>query len=140
MIDTLAYEARQKDIKLVIAMHDRWAGLPLRRIHLNSFVTSYALGCWITDAYVAGYNLPVMNCENGVPDSSVFYNNSDAVANVGSRRCFTWAFTDIAQYDRQLEHILNYESPNFGVPWRELSDAIFAFEIENEGTNFPWAS
>jgi len=32
-----------------------------------------------------------------------------------------------------LRHILNFQSPNFGVPWHQLSDAIFSFEIENEG-------
>ncbi|KIJ64683.1 glycoside hydrolase family 5 protein [Hydnomerulius pinastri MD-312] len=99
MIDTLAIEAHSRDIKLVIAMHDR-----------------YALGCWGTDAYVYKYNLPVTNCANGVPDSSVFYTNSNA----------------IADYDNRLKHILNYQSPNFGVPWHQLSDAIFAFEVENE--------
>ncbi|EGO01166.1 glycoside hydrolase family 5 protein [Serpula lacrymans var. lacrymans S7.3] len=99
MIDTLASEAHSRDIKLVIAMHDR-----------------YALGCWTTDAYVAKYNLPATNCVTGVPDSSIFYTNSDA----------------IADYDNRLEHILNYQSPNFGVPWSQLSDAIFAFEVENE--------
>ncbi|KXN87162.1 Transcription elongation factor SPT5 [Leucoagaricus sp. SymC.cos] len=98
-IDQLAVEAHARDIKLVIAMHDR-----------------YALGCWDTDAYVAKYNLPVTNC-NGVPDSSTFYTNSNA----------------IADYDNRLRHILNFQSPNFGVPWKQLSDAIFAFEIENEG-------
>lgn len=98
-IDQLAVEAHARDIKLVIAMHDR-----------------YALGCWDTDAYVGKYNLPVTNC-NGVPDSSVFYTNTNA----------------IADYDNRLRHILNFQSPNFGVPWHQLSDAIFAFEIQNEG-------
>ncbi|KAJ3537618.1 hypothetical protein NM688_g6656 [Phlebia brevispora] len=99
LIDQLAYEAHARDIKLVIAMHDR-----------------YALGCWSTDAYVAKYNLPTTNCEDGVPDSSIFYTNQNA----------------ITDFDARLAHILNYRSQNFGVPWRQLSDAIFAFEIENE--------
>jgi len=51
-----------------------------------------------------------------VPDSSIFYTNSDA----------------IADFDNRLRHILNFQSPNFGVPWHQLSDAIFAFEVENE--------
>ncbi|KAF8152990.1 glycoside hydrolase family 5 protein [Crassisporium funariophilum] len=99
-IDQLAVEARARNIKLVIAMHDR-----------------YALGCWDTDAYVAKYKLPVTGCVNGVPDSTTFYTNANA----------------IADYDNRLRHILNFKSPNFGVPWHQLSDAIFAFEIENEG-------
>lgn len=99
LIDNLASEAHARDIKLVIAMHDR-----------------YSLGCWATDAYVGKYNLPTTNCEHGVPDSSIFYTNSDA----------------IADFDNRLRHILNFQSPNFGVPWHQLSDAIFAFEVENE--------
>ncbi|KAH0578621.1 hypothetical protein H2248_003759 [Termitomyces sp. 'cryptogamus'] len=98
-IDVLASEAHSRDIKLIIAMHDR-----------------YALGCWDTDAYVAKYNLPVTGCVNGVPDSSVFYTNTNA----------------IADFDNRLRHILNFQSPTFDVPWNQLSDAIFSFEIENE--------
>jgi hypothetical protein len=48
-------------------------------VHLLS---SYALGCWDTDAYVAKYNLPVTNCVDGVPDSSIFYTDSNAIADV----------------------------------------------------------
>ncbi|KAF9453364.1 glycoside hydrolase family 5 protein [Macrolepiota fuliginosa MF-IS2] len=99
-IDQLAVEAHARDIKLVIAMHDR-----------------YALGCWDTDGYVAKYQLPTTGCVNGVPDSSIFYTNPSA----------------IADFDNRLKHILNFQSPNFGVPWHQLSDAIFAFEIQNEG-------
>ncbi|KAF9531071.1 glycoside hydrolase family 5 protein [Crepidotus variabilis] len=100
MIDQLAVEAHARDIKLVVAMHDR-----------------YSLGCWGTDAYVAKYKLPTTNCQNGVPDSSIFYTNSNA----------------IADFDNRLRHILNFQSPNYGIPWHQLSDAIFAFEIQNEG-------
>lgn len=99
LIDTLAAEAHARDIKLVIAMHDR-----------------YALGCWGTDAYVNKYNLPTTNCQSGVPDSSIFYTNTNA----------------INDFDNRLRHILNFMSPNFNVPWHQLSDAIFAFEIQNE--------
>lgn len=59
------------DIKLVIAMHDR-----------------YSLGCWGTDAYVKKYNLPVTGCTNGVPDSSTFYTNSNAIADVRELKFF----------------------------------------------------
>ncbi|PFH51190.1 glycoside hydrolase family 5 protein [Amanita thiersii Skay4041] len=98
-IDTLAAEAHARDIKLVIAMHDR-----------------YALGCWDRDAYVSKYSLPTTDCISGVPDSSKFYTNTNA----------------IADFDNRLRHILNFQSPNFSVPWRQLSDAIFSFEIQNE--------
>lgn len=42
----------------------------------------YALGCWSTDAYVAKYNLPTTDCSIGVPDSSTFYTNENAIADV----------------------------------------------------------
>lgn len=42
----------------------------------------YALGCWSTDAYVAKYNLPITDCSSGVPDSSIFYTNENAIADV----------------------------------------------------------
>ena len=41
----------------------------------------YALGCWTKDAYVQKYNLPDTGC-NGVPDSSTFYTDSGAIADV----------------------------------------------------------
>jgi len=42
----------------------------------------YSLGCWGTDAYVAKYQLPTTGCVNGVPDSSTFYTNKNAIADV----------------------------------------------------------
>lgn len=103
-IDVLASEAHARDIKLIIAMHDR-----------------YALGCWQTDAYVHKYGLPVStDCATQVPDSSEFYTNANATAD----------------FDNRLRHILNFQSPTFNVPWSQLSDAIFAFEIENEAMSF----
>ena len=64
---TVTLRCRLTDIKLVIAMHDR-----------------YALGCWSTDAYVAKYSLPTTDCSDGVPDSSVFYTNTNAIADVSN--------------------------------------------------------
>ncbi|CAL1710284.1 unnamed protein product [Somion occarium] len=64
-IDQLASEAHSRDIKLIIVMHDR-----------------YSLGCWGTNAYVAKYSLPTTNCQDGVPDSTVFYTNADAIRHV----------------------------------------------------------
>ncbi|GLB39738.1 putative cellulase (glycosyl hydrolase family 5) [Lyophyllum shimeji] len=99
--DRRCWHAHARDIKLIIAMHDR-----------------YALGCWQEDAYyVRKYGLPQSedHCAT-VPDSSTFYTTPQAMAD----------------FDNRLRHILNFHSPTFNVPWSQLSDAIFAFEIENE--------
>ncbi|ORY16380.1 beta-1,3-mannanase [Clohesyomyces aquaticus] len=37
-----------------------------------------------------------------------------------------------ADYDNRLEAILTYESPNFGKQWKDLSDVIMAFDLQNE--------
>ena len=66
-LDSVSVLSRVTDIKLVIAMHDR-----------------YSLGCWGRDAYVSKYNLPTTNCQNGVPDSSIFYTNQNAITDVRS--------------------------------------------------------
>lgn len=61
--------------------------MPARRI--TSFcdvqvcrVCRYALGCWDRDAYVSKYDLPTTDCTDGVPDSTIFYTNSNAIADV----------------------------------------------------------
>ncbi|KLO18933.1 glycoside hydrolase family 5 protein [Schizopora paradoxa] len=90
-IDSLAKEASTRGIKLIIALHDR-----------------YALGTYSSDAYVTKYDLQ--------SDASAFYTNADAVSD----------------YDNRITHILNYQSPNFGKAWKDLSEVIFAFDIENE--------
>ncbi|KAI9838131.1 MAG: hypothetical protein M1819_006287 [Sarea resinae] len=35
-------------------------------------------------------------------------------------------------YDNRLAYILNFVSPNFGKPWSQLSEAILAFDVQNE--------
>ena len=45
-----------------------------------------------------------------------FYTNPDAVQ----------------AFDKRIAHILQYQSPRFGKPWSQLSEAIMAFDIENE--------
>jgi len=45
-----------------------------------------------------------------------FYQNSDAMS----------------QYDNRMAHILNYVSPSNGIAWGNWSEAILAFDIENE--------
>lgn len=38
----------------------------------------------------------------------------------------------VAAFDNRIAHIMNYESPNFGKPWSQLTEVIAAFDIENE--------
>ena len=52
----------------------------------------YSLGCWGRDAYVSKYNLPTTNCEDGVPDSSIFYTNQNAINDVRFSSCSVFAF------------------------------------------------
>ncbi|OAG33866.1 hypothetical protein AYO21_12026 [Fonsecaea monophora] len=40
--------------------------------------------------------------------------------------------TAVAAFDSRIAHIMNYQSPNFGKPWAQLTEAIAAFDIENE--------
>lgn len=37
-----------------------------------------------------------------------------------------------ADYDARIAAILNFDSPNFGKKWKDLSEAIFAFDLQNE--------
>ncbi|CAK4072827.1 unnamed protein product [Aphanomyces euteiches] len=60
-VDQLMWEAYQRNIKLVIALHDRWA-----------------LGCWDSDAYVSKYNLPTTYCGQAVNRADTFYTNTNA--------------------------------------------------------------
>ncbi|CAK4937518.1 unnamed protein product [Aphanomyces euteiches] len=67
-VDQLMLEAYQHNIKLIIALHDRWA-----------------LGCWDTDAYVSKYNLPVTECSKAVNRADAFYTNTNAQADFDRR-------------------------------------------------------
>ncbi|KAG2174341.1 hypothetical protein INT43_004364 [Umbelopsis isabellina] len=98
MINTLISEAMPRGIKLIIAPHDR-----------------YALGCWQSDVYVSKYKIPTSNCATAPNNASIFYLNSNA----------------IADYDKRLQHILAFKYSD-GTPWSQLSNGIFAFNIENE--------
>ncbi|KAI8583576.1 hypothetical protein K450DRAFT_204653 [Umbelopsis ramanniana AG] len=75
----------------------------------------YALGCWQSDVYVSKYNIPTTNCATATNDASIFYTNANA----------------IADYDNRLKHILAHKYTD-GTPWSQLSNGIFAFNIENE--------
>jgi mannan endo-1,4-beta-mannosidase len=37
-----------------------------------------------------------------------------------------------ADYDKRLENILNFQSPNFGQAWKTLDQVILAFDLQNE--------
>ncbi|KAH9120459.1 hypothetical protein LEN26_011087 [Aphanomyces euteiches] len=67
-VDQLMLEAYQHNIKLIIALHDRWA-----------------LGCWDSDAYVSKYNLPVTDCSKAVNRADAFYTNTNAQADIDRR-------------------------------------------------------
>lgn len=106
--------------------HARPVCLPLRNSHFAiSWARRYALGCWETDAYVAKYGLPATGCVNGVPDSSKFYTNAGAIADVRCRPPTAYLLLTIPyQFDNRLRHILNFQSPKFGVPWHKLSGIL----------------
>lgn len=70
------YQARDCDARQVLQLLYVCFGFGLSNWY------RYSLGCWATDAYVAKYDLPTTNCEDGVPDSSIFYTNSNAIADV----------------------------------------------------------
>ncbi|KAF0692738.1 Aste57867_16196 [Aphanomyces stellatus] len=68
-VDQLMLECYQRKLKLVIALHDR-----------------YALGCWGTDAYVAKYGFPVSaTCDVNVNRPNGFYTRADAQADFDRR-------------------------------------------------------
>ncbi|KAK2768866.1 hypothetical protein FQN54_000726 [Arachnomyces sp. PD_36] len=104
-IDQLMVEAHERDIKLVIALHDR-----------------YQLGCWGNDTYVEKYNLPAIDCA-AIPAS-----NNDVT---------TWYTGEgpINDFENRIEHVLEHENSLLpGSPsWKDLSDYIFSFNIQNEG-------
>lgn len=104
-IDQLMVEAHARGIKLTIALHDR-----------------YQLGCWGNDTYVSKYKLPAVDC-----------NTASASSND-----VTWFYQDpspIYDYDKRIKHILEHRNTLLsGSPqWKDLSDYIFSFNIENEG-------
>ncbi|KAH8918707.1 glycoside hydrolase family 5 protein [Atractiella rhizophila] len=102
MVDKLMVEASARGIKLIIALGDR-----------------YALGFWSTDSYATKYGIvsPGSSGDQRVADASPFYTSKSA----------------INSYDARIEHILSHQNELMGnKPWSELSEAIFAFEPQNE--------
>ena len=93
------------DIKLVIALHDR-----------------YQLGCWGNDTYVTKYELPAIDC----------------TYRPASENDVRWWYSDpnpIGDFENRIKHILEHSNTLVeGSPqWKDLSDHIFAFNIQNEG-------
>ncbi|KAI4670642.1 uncharacterized protein J4E88_009734 [Alternaria novae-zelandiae] len=104
-IDQLMVEAHDRGIKLIIAMHDR-----------------YQLGCWGNDTYVSKYKLPAIDCARtpaAQNDVTFFYQDA----------------SPIFDFDNRLTHILQHRNSLLsGSPqWKNLSDYIFSFNIQNEG-------
>ncbi|KAL2066655.1 hypothetical protein VTL71DRAFT_2727 [Oculimacula yallundae] len=60
---------------------------------------------------------------NGIDIYGSTYKSSDA---------FYASNTAKQQYDNRLASILNYRSPAFGKAWKDLSEVILAFDIQNE--------
>ncbi|USP74620.1 glycoside hydrolase family 5 protein [Curvularia clavata] len=105
VIDQLMVEAHDRGIKLVIALHDR-----------------YQLGCWGNDTYVSKYKLPAIDCATtpaAQNDVTFFYQDA----------------SPIFDFDNRLTHILQHQNELIpGAPqWKDLSDYIFSFNIQNEG-------
>jgi mannan endo-1,4-beta-mannosidase len=64
LMDVLMYKAYNRGIKLLIAMHDR-----------------YALGCWNTDAYATEFKLPtVVSCGSQYNIPLRFYRDANVIA------------------------------------------------------------
>ncbi|TVY86209.1 Mannan endo-1,4-beta-mannosidase [Lachnellula willkommii] len=65
--------------------------------------------------------------------SSTGYNGIDIYGQTyGSSDAFYSSADAKAQYDARLASILNYQSPAFGKAWKDLSEVIMAFDLQNE--------
>ncbi|KDO34627.1 hypothetical protein SPRG_00690 [Saprolegnia parasitica CBS 223.65] len=69
LVDKLIRDCYDRNMKLIIAFHDRWS-----------------LGCWDTDAYVTKYNLPTTtSCQQHANIANDFYTRGDAQADFDNR-------------------------------------------------------
>lgn len=104
-IDQLMIEAHERDIKLTIALHDR-----------------YQLGCWGNDSYVTKYHLPAVDCNY----ASASANNVEFW--YSDTNC-------INDFQRRIQHVLEHRNDLLdGSPqWKDLPEYIFSFNIQNEG-------
>jgi mannan endo-1,4-beta-mannosidase len=76
----------------------------------------------ITDTYVSKYKLPAIDCAK----------------TPAAQNDVTWFYQDpspIYDFDNRLTHILQHKNQllSNAPQWKDLSDYIFAFNIENEG-------
>ncbi|KAG8631388.1 hypothetical protein KVT40_000528 [Elsinoe batatas] len=97
-IDQLMIEAQARDIKLIIALHDR-----------------YQLGCWGNDTYVTKYKLPAINCAtNPASQNDVTWFYQDP--------------SPINDYDNRLAYILQFKNELLpGAPqWKDLDKYILS--------------
>ncbi|KAJ3063940.1 hypothetical protein HDU98_000297 [Podochytrium sp. JEL0797] len=104
-IDLLLSLVPDYNIKLIIALHDRW--------NLDN--------TWGTcDAYCQAY------CGN----PSVVAPGKCTLP--GGAATFYTSPLAQTQFDNRIAHILNHQSPSHG-PWHSRAGSIYAFEIQNEG-------
>lgn len=117
MIDKLMLKAQQYGIKLIIALHDR-----------------YALGCWSCDGYQKDLKLKCL------PEEKGFSTTGCTSANDGTK--FYQDENATKFYDQRLETILNHTNPYFKKKWSELKEVVAMFEIQNEaqGLDSSWVS
>ncbi|MCJ1387736.1 hypothetical protein MMC18_000579 [Xylographa bjoerkii] len=65
--------------------------------------------------------------------SSTGYNGCDVYCKkYGSSDTFYTSTEAKSDYDTRMAHILNYQSPNFGQAWSQLSEVILGFDLQNE--------
>ena len=103
----MLYLAKVYNIKIILAMHDRWS-----------------LGCWRKDAYVTKYNLPVAvdpsTCNNifrSDNNPTLFYNEQ----------------VIIDDFKNRLKYMLNISNPYLNnTRWGELTNVFYSFEPQNE--------
>jgi hypothetical protein len=86
-------------------------------------------------SFLRKHTLPPPQYPTNSPSSgsSSGYNGIDIYGSTyKSSDNFYSSTTAKAQYDARLKSILEYESPSFGKQWKDLSEVILAFDIQNE--------
>ena len=103
----MLYLASAYNIKIILAMHDRWS-----------------LGCWRSDAYVIKYNLPAAadpsTCNNilGSDNNPTLFYNDQLIIN---------------DFKNRLKYMLNISNPYLNnTKWGDLTNVFYSFEAQNE--------
>ncbi|KAM0747368.1 glycoside hydrolase [Meredithblackwellia eburnea MCA 4105] len=101
-VDQLMYDCKARGLKLIIALHDR-----------------YALGFWSTDTYATQFNIVAAGSSGAqkVSNAATFYTSSKAISSFQNR------LKHILNHQNSLLG---------GKTWAQLSDVVYAFEAENE--------